>query len=108
MEASLTTELFMKDKNTPSINIKWKYTLILYAGWILVSIFILSTKPKIVVFNFTDKPTYMNHLPQFIVTLAYLIFFLPAVILIVCYAVYVFYFIIRAYIQKNELEKKAL
>jgi hypothetical protein len=107
MEASLTTELFRKDKNTPSINIKWKYTLILYGVWILVSIFILSTKPKIVVFNFTDKPAYMNHLPQFIVTLAYLIFFLPAVILIVCYAVYVFYFVIHASIQKQESEKKA-
>ena len=63
--------------------------LLLYSVWVICSIFLAATHPNKYAALFTDLPLQLKNFPPFVLSLAYLILFVPAVASIILYALWV-------------------
>lgn len=78
----------MNSKIKFHLNVR-KLVLLAYVAWIICSLFIASTHPNRYAAFFTDLPTQLKNFPPFILSLAYLSVFIPALLSMIAYVVWI-------------------
>ena len=68
--------------------------LLLYIIWVLCSIFLAVNHPDKYADLFADLPAQLKNMPPFILSLAYLVFFVPAVALTIFFILWVVLYLI--------------
>ncbi len=84
-----------------SVN-KLKLIMFVYGIWIIASVKLALANPDKYASHFTDLPIYLKGLPSFVLSLAYLIFFIPVIMLAIAFVVYIFSFVMKDS-QKNKV-----
>ena len=79
---------------------KLKLVVVSYCIWVLISIILAYLQPHKYASYFTDLPNDIRNISPFVLSFAYLTLFIPAVILMVLFALYILFFAIRS-IYKN-------
>lgn len=72
-----------------------KIFFIAYCLWIVLSVMISFKNAHMVAAYFIDLPAGLKNLPPFVMSIAYLDLFIPAVLLVFLYSFYILAFVIR-------------
>ncbi|MCX6175078.1 MAG: hypothetical protein NTZ27_10030 [Ignavibacteriales bacterium] len=96
----LSREKSMIELKNFFITKKIKWLSIVYGIWIIISTILAYLQPHKYASYFTDIPNDLKTITPFLFSLAYLTLFIPGVILMVLFALYILFFAIRS-IYKN-------
>jgi len=79
---------------------KLKLFTVAYGVWIVISIMLTYMQPYKYASYFTDLPNNLRNISPFVLSLAYLTLFIPAVVLTVLFALSILFFVIRNVYKK--------
>jgi hypothetical protein len=77
-----------------------KLSAIIYGVWFVISLILASSRPEKYAAYFTDLPQYLKAVPSFVLSIIYLDLFIPAIMLVIFYALYILFFVIRNAFKK--------
>lgn len=78
-----------------------RLVVVVYFLWTVLSVVISLKNAQTIAAYFIDLPQGLKNLPPFIVSIAYLDFFLPAILLVIIYSIYIFAIVISNGSWKN-------
>lgn len=74
---------------------KLKLFAVVYGIWIVISIMLTYMQPYKYVSYFTDLPQSLKNVPSFVLSIVYLNLFIPAIALVILFALYILFIVIR-------------
>lgn len=92
---------FMKSKPFFSGN-KLKFIIASYSMWMFLSIMLAYMQPYKYASYFTDLPNNLKHMPPFVLSLAYLVLFIPAIAVSIIFALYILFIVVRNTLTKQK------